>query len=108
MLIYNTTFVCEDSRLNEFLTWLNAEAIPQLIKSDMAHSPQLSRVVSLEEQPDKTTNLSLQFRFNDFDTLEKWIGEYLFPILSAMNKRFGDSALFFSTVLEPLPLSIQN
>lgn len=108
MLIYNTTFVCEDCRFNEFLTWLNVEAIPHLLKSKIAYSPQLSRIVPLEEKDEKATNLSLQFRFSNADALEEWITNDLYPTLNQMTNRFGQSSLFFSTVLELLPLSGQN
>ncbi len=108
MLIYNTTYVCEDKRLNEFLAWLNAETIPQMLDSDIAYSPQLCRVVPIEEQTDKITNISLQFRFNDVEALERWIRKDMYVAHCKIGERFGQSVLFFSTVLEVLPLSVQN
>lgn len=109
MYIYNTTFVCEDSRMEEFLMWINAEFIPAIIALGIAREPQLAHVLPVKEtSDDEAVSFSLQVKIDDVDLLEKWMKEAFYPSIDLLSKRFGDKVLYFPTILEVLPLNNYN
>lgn len=108
MLIYNTTFVCEESKFQQLAFWLDAEFIPNVIASKIAVAPQLARVIPYEGIDESAASLSLQFKFLNSELLDKWINESFSPMIEKMNCRFEEAVLHFSTVLELIGPSNQN
>ena len=109
MYIFNTTFVCDDSRMEEFLMCVNAEFIPKLVASGIANEPQLAHVVPVKDSDDdEAASFSLQVKIDNVDLLEKWMKEDFYPSIADMSKRFGDKVLYFPTILEVLPINSYN
>lgn len=109
MYVYNTTFVCEESRLEEFLIWVDAEFIPAITSSGDAVQPQLAHVLPVNETEDnEASSFSVQVKLEDADTMEKWMKSEFFPAVDGLRKRFGEQVLFFATILEVLPIGNYN
>lgn len=108
MVVYNTTFVCEDAMLQNLLVWLNGEFIPRMTESAIASAPQLARVLPHDNQDENAVSLSLQFRFDGIDSLQTWLEVSYYPMIEKMSRRYANAVLCFSTVLELLPISNQN
>lgn len=109
MYIYNTTFICDDSRLDEFSIWVNTEFIPKLTSSGLATSPQLAHVIPThQKKDDEAESFSVQVHLQDIDSLETWMKDTFLPAIDAFTKRFGDKILYFPTILEILPLNNFN
>lgn len=101
MIIYNTTFHVEDEVLNESIEYLKQTFIPAAINSGVLSQPVLQRVVQEEEAG---TNLCVQFRVKDQETLQNWIDQEGITIQHKLVKRFGHKMAGFSTLLEEIDL----
>lgn len=98
MLIFNTTYLVADKVHGAWLKWVREQHIPQLIQSGFFHSPQVAKVLSVEEQ--EGTSYSVQFRVADMDALEQWHLQYATDFEQDLKKRFSTDVLFFATVLQ--------
>lgn len=109
MYIYNTTFVCDDSRLEEFLIWLDAEFIPALVATGVAKDAQLAHVLPMSESDEKeAASFSVQVKVEDADALQEWMKQTFYPSIDGLASRFGDKVLYFATILEVLPINRYN
>lgn len=104
MHIHNTTLVCSDNDLPALLGFLRSEVIPVLLEEGLAASPRLARVISsLPGASEDAESVSLQFEFGDMASLAGWKKRHLPRGLEALNRKFGQNVLVFSTVLQQLP-----
>lgn len=109
MYIYNTTFVCDDSRMEEFLIWVNAEFIPAILESGGVTDAQLAHVLPVSEQDDnEATSFSVQVKIENDDLMQVWLRNCFYPAINLLSSRFGDKVLYFPTILEVLPLNNYN
>lgn len=109
MYIYNTTFVCDDSRMEEFLIWVNAEFIPAILKSGNVTDAQLAHVVPVAESDEnEAASFSVQVRIANADVMQSWMRDCFYPAINLLSSRFGDKVLYFPTILEVLPLNNYN
>lgn len=109
MYIYNTTFVCDDSRIEEFLMWADAEFVPIVTASGVASDVQLAQVLPVNESDEaEASSFSIQVRIESLELIEEWMHDSFCPAVSALSSRFGDKVLYFPTILEVLPLNRYN
>ena len=108
MTIYNITFVILPSNREKFLDWMRGEALGVLFNSDSeARNPRLQTVIEAGgEKPGEEHGLSiaLQAEFADAQAAHELNDNVLPPVLGAFTEKFGPHALFFTTLLDVLPL----
>lgn len=106
--VYNTTFVIARGQESRLLSWLRSEAVPRLFAAcSGAVSPRLQTVVEAGGEkpgPDHGVSIALQAEFDSEVAAHRWNDEVLLPVLGDFHAKFGPHALFFTTLLEILPL----
>lgn len=109
MFIYNITFVCEESRLKEFLVWVKSEFIPSITQSGIASEPQLSQVYAMQDADENdASSYSVQVKFRNINEMELWIKDSFYGSVASLSARFGESVLYFPTILEVMSLNNYN
>ncbi len=106
MIIYNTTFMLERSLCGDFLQWLREEAMPLLLKDNVASRPRLTTLVEVPGDPafnEHALSYALQLEFADLDAAHHWADDALMPVIGRYTQRFGtEKAVVFTTILEEL------
>lgn len=102
MLIYNTTYHCEQACYDEFVEWLRKEYIPAAVANGIITSPRMARILGHEEL--EGVSLSLQFMTADFDTLSAWYDSCGSELVATLEKKFHQRVAGFSTIMEEMDL----
>ncbi|MDR2970111.1 MAG: DUF4286 family protein [Tannerellaceae bacterium] len=106
MIIYNITFHVENEALTKYLRYLKTTYIPKATKSALLYEPCLRKI--LHDVPAEGTNLAVQFRAKDVDTLNYWLekeGRFLHEDIA---ERFGSKVAGFSTLMEEMDLNCEE
>lgn len=103
MHIHNTTFVCAERDLPALLGLLRGSVIPALLRGGYALRPRLARVASAMPGAGEAESVSLQFEFETPASLAAWKRSHLPDARQAVNDKFGEKVLHFSTLLQVLP-----
>lgn len=102
MLIVNTTFNVSVSCEKEWIQWACTEYIPEVIAPGFLVEPRFCRL--LIDNEDGNQSYAIQFEVKDLDTLDFWFKEYGAKIQTALNDRFQEKVLSFTTVMESIEL----
>ncbi len=100
MYIINFTFLVSDAAAGKWLQWLRSEHIPGMVATGLIHTPQLTRVLSQEQ--DGGVSYAVQYKSDNIANLNQWHQEHAQLMQSECRSLFGEEVLFFSTVLEVL------
>lgn len=108
MVVYNITFVILPAKREEFLSWMRGNALAALFNpQSAARNPRLLTVEETGgEKPaeDHGLSIALQAEFDDAATAHDWNDKVLPPVLGDFTSKFNPHALFFSTLLDVIPL----
>lgn len=102
MLIYNTTYHCEQACYDEFVEWLRKVYIPTAMAHGAISSPRMSRILGHEEN--EGVSISLQFSTADFDTLSAWYEACGATLIEELEKNFHQRVAGFSTIMQEIDL----
>lgn len=102
MLIYNTTYHCEQACYDEFVEWLRKEYIPVAVQHGAISAPRMSRILGHEEN--EGVSLSLQFSTADFDALSAWYDACGATLVASLEKKFQQRVVGFSTIMQEIDL----
>lgn len=97
MFILNITFLISQPMIDSWLVWARQDFIPYMLASGLLSDAQLARIVGQEEDG---LSYALQFKALNRRVLEQWNELHAAEMQQKCSSRFGESALFFSTVLE--------
>jgi len=101
MIILNITFLISNPMVDLWLVWVKQDFIPYMLSSGLLTEPQLVRVVGQEADG---MSYAIQFKAINHTVLEQWNDAHATGLQQLCRSRFGESALFFSTVLEIQPI----
>ncbi len=102
MLIYNTTYHCENSCYDEFIHWIKTIYIPQALKNNELSDPRISRIMTQETT--EGVSISVQFSTQNLDTLSTWYNVSGAPLVEMLTQKFGQRVAGFSTIMEQIEL----
>ncbi|MGL4293878.1 MAG: DUF4286 family protein [Bacteroidales bacterium] len=102
MIIFNTTYHVDNLVLDEFLSYLKNEFIPQAIAAKELNNPRLTRVMT--QEPQEGSSLALQFEIADLEKLDEWYDETGDRLNEDLVARFGSQVVGFSTLMEVIDL----
>ncbi|MDD2798588.1 MAG: DUF4286 family protein [Bacteroidales bacterium] len=102
MIIFNTTYCLDTTIHDECLVWLKESYIPVAVHSGEVNKPTLARIYSHEEGVGE--NYSLQFKVKSIEILEHWYESTGNPLHQALNEKFGEKVLTFTTLMEEVTL----
>lgn len=98
MIIYNVTVNIENSVHSEWLSWMKAEHIPQVLATGKFKGAKLTRVLIEEEMGGVT--YSIQFRAHSREALDSYYQNDADNLRLIAVKKFADKMLAFRTELE--------
>lgn len=102
----NTTFACHPSIETRLLRYIRSELIPRwFAPGSPASNPALKKVIEIgggEPEEDQGTSMALSVDFGSKEEMDRWTVEIMNPSLKNFNMKFGDTALFFITLLQNL------
>ena len=102
MIIFNTTYCMEAAVHQECLAWLQEKYIPVAVHSGQVKSPTLARIYS--QEGGEGENYSLQFKVESIDLLQEWYESTGDRLQIALNAKFGEQVLTFTTLMEEVVL----
>ncbi len=97
MIIYNVTVKVEKSVAGEWLTWMQAEHIPQVMLTGCFMEHHIFKVLVDEEDG---LTYSVQYLCSDMQTYEKYRVEYAPTLQAETQKKYKDRFVAFRTLLE--------
>ena len=100
MILYNTTFVVEDSVHEEWLAFAKEEHINDYLKSNCFLGARFGKVTSHIEPGMHT--YSIQFFVNDDLTLDQFKNNFLTEVQQKSLQKFGTKVLSFTSEMEHL------
>lgn len=98
MIIYNVTIKVDHSIYNEWLLWMKAEHIQEVLETKCFNSADVFHLVEHDDSEGKT--FSVQYKCNSFDVLKRYNEEFAPALKEKVAKKFGDKALSFRTILK--------
>ncbi|MBS7332211.1 DUF4286 family protein [Faecalibacter bovis] len=100
MILYNTTFVVEDSVHDEWLPWFKETHINDYLNTKCFLGARLGQITSHAEPGFQT--YSIQFFVNDDLTLDQFKNNFLSDIQQKSLEKFATKVLSFSTEMDHL------
>jgi hypothetical protein len=97
MFIFNTTFLVNNDRFDEWQRWMKEIYAPAIGGQMLTHGFEVFEVVSSNDE--NTRTFSAQWRCEN-DALLGQIDDYSSDVLQSMSGHFGESVLHFSSVLQ--------
>ncbi len=104
MIVYNTTFHADPSVAGELLQWLRDEYIKSALATGIFSSHMLCRLM-LPPSPDgcDVSSFALHLKAESPEAVAQWTShDELSRLESDMHRRWGEKALFFSTMMEEI------
>ena len=107
-VVSNITFVMLPDQRDRFLEWMRGKALAALFNPQTAaKSPRLQQVAEVGGEapgPEHGLSIALQAEFKSAEEAHQWSDSVLAPVLGEYTREFGPHALFFTTLLEIIPL----
>lgn len=100
MILYNSTFVVDETVHDEWINWFKETHVKEYLNSNCFKGARLGRITSHIEPGMHT--YSLQLFVNDEITLNLFKNNFLDEIQQISLKKFGTKVLIFSTEMEHL------
>jgi len=97
MIIYNVTVNVEDSIHDEWLAWMKAVHIPDMMNTGMFSEYRLCRVLS---EDDTGSTYSFQYACESMEQYDRYINEFAPALRDQVKEKFGDKFIAFRTLLE--------
>ena len=108
MYTYNITFVTDPHKEVELLEYVRKDLLPVLFNPESpARNPEIKKVVEAGGEkpgPDHGLSIALSATFETEETAHLWNDHILLPALGDFPVKFGNSSLFFVTLLENIPI----
>lgn len=98
-LVYNITIAVSEDVREEWLDWMRDVQIPKVLETGLFTSGRLMRVHAFERD---ALTYSVQYLSESRENYEQYQREFAPAIDARHQKRFGESATIFATVLEVL------
>jgi len=99
MIIYNVTVNVSEHRTQEWLEWMRAIHIPEVLQTGKFTEARFTKVTGVE---DLGTTFSIQYLCPSYELLESYQAEDAPALQQKHIDKFGNDALAFRTVLELL------
>ena len=100
MIILNTTFIIEDSRLEEFYAWARHTYLPAMDVAGIFTDKVMARVSTCVEPG--TTSVAIQARTATMEQGRRWHDDTAAILRDDLMARFNGQVLFFTTYMEIL------
>lgn len=100
MIIYNVTINIDQSVHDEWLEWMRANHIPDVMQTGMFIDSKLLRVLSDDESGGST--YSIQYTCESLEKFQQYVDIYSPALRGEFNNRYKDKFVAFRTLLETI------
>ena len=97
MLLYNVTFIIEDSAAEEWLQWMGEKHIPEVLATGMFLSNRLLKVI---DSPNEGVTYCSQYVAESIEDYETYQQQYAPALQEDLNSRFKNRFVTFRTLME--------
>lgn len=97
MLIYNETFIIDDTIVDDWLRWIRDNHIPSVLGTGSFDSYKLFTVL---DSPNEGITYCLQFQTTSVERYSDFYYKHLESIHAAHNKQFEERFALFHTLME--------
>jgi len=97
MLLYNVTFIIEESAAVEWLLWMTEEHIPAVLATEMFVSNRLLRVI---DSPNEGVTFCSQYVAQSMEDYETYQAVHAPALIQELDSRFKDKFVSFRTLME--------
>jgi hypothetical protein len=98
--LYNVTVLVEHNRVDEWLTYMTEGHIQEVMNTDCFVSFKLNRLKFVDEK--EGLSFAVQYIAESAQKLQEYMGQHAPALQADHQKRFGESALAFRTIMEIL------
>lgn len=98
MFIYNVTINIEEPYADEWLAWMKAQHIPDVLKTGLFTESRMVRVLADEESGGRT--YSIQYYFKTMDDFNKYDAQFAPALKAEHTEKYKDKFVAFRTLLE--------
>ncbi|MEO1050330.1 MAG: DUF4286 family protein [Bacteroidota bacterium] len=98
MILYNVTIGVDQDIEGEWLQWIKAKHIPDVMETGMFIEYKIFKVLSQENEG--SVSYSIQYFAETVDNVVKYLDEYAPPIIEEHRKRYREKHVAFRTLLE--------
>ena len=98
MLLYNITIGIDREVEGEWLQWMKAEHIPEVMKTNLFYDFKIYKV--LQDQDEDNISYSVQYLAQTLDHVTLYFEKFAPSILEKLRLRFKDKHVAFMTLLE--------
>lgn len=99
MIVFNTTYLVSEEVHDKWIERIAGVFIPTMVSTGIFSNPRLYKVLVNENEG---ITYSLQFSVQDGSDLKKCEEEYNEMLETSMRQVFGESVLFFTTLLDEI------
>lgn len=97
MLLYNVTFIIEDSSAEAWLTWMQETHVPEVLATGLFVSNRLLKVI---DSPNEGVTYCSQYVAQSMEDYETYQDQYAHTLQEDLNTRFKDKFVAFRTLME--------
>lgn len=101
MILYNVTINVEDDIHDEWLDWMKAVHIPQVLNTGLFQGYRMFKVLSRFDEETGTT-YSIQYYLDTMEDYEKYQREHAPGLQKQTADKYKDKFMAFRTILEEL------
>jgi hypothetical protein len=100
MILYNETVGVDLAIEREWLAWMKATYIPQVMKTGMFVEFKIYKVLTSEDEG--TVSYSVQYFAKSMDQVEKYLEVFAPVLIEELREKFKDHHAAFRTLLEEM------
>ena len=97
MIVVSTTFHVESSIAKEWVAWVHATYLVNAVERCSMSSPLFMKILT---QMEGGEGYAVQLQCESDEAAERWLNEQQPRLLAEMRSRWGERALFFTTLME--------
>jgi Domain of unknown function (DUF4286) len=97
MLLFNVTVIMEDSIANDWLQWMRADHIPQIMATDCFVS---NRLLKILDSPNEGVTYCAQYIAEDIGSYQTFKDNYEQIFTAGMYNEFPNKLVSFSSLME--------
>ena len=97
MVLYNITFIIDDTINSEWLEWMNEKLLPTVANTELFISQRLLKVL---DSPNEGLTYCLQFTTDDLGNFHTFKQVHEPGIFKSLSTSFENKLVFFNTLME--------
>jgi hypothetical protein len=97
MIIYNETFILEDTVEQEWLAWIKEVQVPAIMATGHFSSHQ---VLTIIDSPNDGITYCVQYMADTMEQFQEYYRKHLFQFQEIHQERFAERFVIFTTVMK--------